>query len=139
LAVEIADEVGHVGIEYRGDLRQPHRADPIRPLLVLLDLLERDADLLAKRLLTDMHFKPTRPHALADQHIHGCDGTHVVVPLLSAACSHSAFFLSCDARSFASSSSLSCPAASATRLHAFSRPRCRWCDPARTPRESRAR
>jgi hypothetical protein len=62
MAVEIAD----VHIESYRDVPQPARRDTIRPSLVFLDLLERDAELVAEFGLTHAELPSANADSLPD-------------------------------------------------------------------------
>src|SRR4029453_5751293 len=64
LVVAVVEE-RHGHIERIGDLLQTRRANAIDALLVLLDLLEADAELLAEFRLRDLLFDSPQPDTLA--------------------------------------------------------------------------
>ena len=64
LVVAVVEE-RHGHIERIGDLLQTRRANAVDALLVLLDLLEADAELFAELRLRDLLFDPPQPDSLA--------------------------------------------------------------------------
>ena len=65
----LLEEEGDGRVEDFGNLLQPACADPVRALLVLLDLLEGHAELLAQLLLRHAYHRPSQFQAAADVNI----------------------------------------------------------------------
>src|SRR5690606_1008111 len=64
------EEEGHRHTERFGDVPQTRGTDPVHAGLVLLDLLELDADTLGELLLRHTHHPAAMTDALADVDVH---------------------------------------------------------------------
>jgi hypothetical protein len=67
--VEIADQIADAAFERFGDLHEPREADAVRPMLVFLHLLERDADSARELVLAHSQFLAAQPDAGAQRDI----------------------------------------------------------------------
>jgi hypothetical protein len=66
LARQTFEEISNVGLEKLRDLLQPARADPIRALLVFLNLLEGQSEGLAELFLAETEKHAAQPNATAN-------------------------------------------------------------------------
>ncbi len=65
------------------EIEEPAGSNAVDALLILLILLEGDAENLGKALLAHADFKPARPHALSQSQINGIGGAFVTHGLSS--------------------------------------------------------
>ncbi len=76
----LIEEVGDGHVEHLGELVQPAGADAIRPLLVLLDLLKREADGVTDSGLAHAEQATALANASADMNINRMASCHGVLP-----------------------------------------------------------
>ena len=67
--VDAGEEVAWLNAEVGRDLVEPPGADPVRSLLVLLDLRECKAEVAAQSPLTDAERLPALPHPQSDMSV----------------------------------------------------------------------
>ena len=67
--VQVAAQVDHPAVQRMGDVDQPREADPVEAALILLDLLEGQADRIGERRLRHAQGLATLTNTQAQRHV----------------------------------------------------------------------